>query len=108
MTPEKLFERRWALTLLDQALEQLGREFRQAGRIELFEHLKGALVGGAGQLSHAQIGAALGMTEAAVKKAAQRLRERYRAILRELIVATVEGPGEIDDEIQTLFAVLSG
>jgi RNA polymerase sigma-70 factor (ECF subfamily) len=107
MTPEKLFERRWALTLLDQALEQLGREFRQAGKSELFEHLKGALVGGAEQLSHAQIGAALGMTEAAVKKAAQRLRERYRAILRELIAATVEGPGEIDDEIQTLFAVLS-
>jgi RNA polymerase sigma-70 factor (ECF subfamily) len=108
LTPEKLFERRWALTLLEQALEQLGREFRQAGKGELFERLKGTLVGEADKLSHAQIGAALGMTEAAVKKAAQRLRERYRAILRELIAATVEGPGQIDDEIQTLFSVLGG
>jgi RNA polymerase sigma-70 factor (ECF subfamily) len=64
MTPEKLFERRWALTLLGQALEQLGREFRQAGKSDLFERLKGTLVGAAGQLSHAQVGAALGMTGA--------------------------------------------
>jgi RNA polymerase sigma factor (sigma-70 family) len=107
MTPEKLFERRWALTLLDQALEQLGQEFAQADKGELFERLKGTLVGGADHQSHAEIGAALGMTEAAVKKAAQRLRERYRAIVRELIAATVDGPGAIDNEIQTLFAVLS-
>jgi RNA polymerase sigma-70 factor (ECF subfamily) len=106
LTPEKLFERRWALTLLDQTLEQLGREFTQAGKGELFAHLRGTLVGEADPLSHAQIGAALGMTEAAVKKAAQRLRERYRAILRELIAATVDGPDAIDDEVQTLFTAL--
>jgi RNA polymerase sigma-70 factor (ECF subfamily) len=108
LTPEKLFERRWALTLLDQALEQLGQAFSQAGKGELFGHLKVTLVGAVGKPSHAEAAEALGMTEAAVKKAAQRLRERYRVILRELIAATVDGPGEVDDEIQTLFAVLSG
>jgi RNA polymerase sigma-70 factor (ECF subfamily) len=108
LTPEKLFERRWALTLLDQALEQLGREFAQTDRSELFERLKGTLVGGPDQPSHAEIGAALGMTEAAVKKAAQRLRERYRAILRGLIAATVADPGEIDGEIRMLFTALGG
>src|SRR5262249_21338914 len=74
LTPDKLFEGRWALTLLDQALEQLAREFMQGGKGELFEHLKGTLVGEPDPLSHAQVAAALGMTEAAVKKAAQRLR----------------------------------
>jgi DNA-directed RNA polymerase specialized sigma24 family protein len=92
LTPEKLFERRWAMTLLEQALEQLGQEFARSDRGEVFERLKGTLVGGADTASDAQIGAALGMTEAAVKKAAQRLRERYRAILRELIAATVGDP----------------
>jgi RNA polymerase sigma-70 factor (ECF subfamily) len=108
LTPEKLFERRWALTLLDQALGQLGREFGQAGKGELFEHLKVALVGGVGTPSHAEVAEALSMTEAAVKKAAQRLRERYRVLLRELIAATVDGPGEVDDEVRTLFTALSG
>jgi RNA polymerase sigma-70 factor (ECF subfamily) len=108
LTPEKLFERRWALTLLDQALAQLGREFAQSDKSELFERLKGTLVGGPDQPSHAEIGAALGMTEAAVKKAAQRLRERYRSILRELIAATVDNSREIDDEIRTLFTALGG
>jgi RNA polymerase sigma-70 factor (ECF subfamily) len=107
LTPERLFERRWALTLLDQALEQLGQEYARTGKGELFEHLKATLVGAAGRVSHAEIGEAVGMSEAAVKKAAQRLRERYRFILRELIATTVESPGEIDDEIQTLFGVLS-
>jgi RNA polymerase sigma-70 factor (ECF subfamily) len=107
LTPERLFERRWALTLLDQTLERLGQEYSRAGKGELFERLKATLVGAPGKVSHAAVAEAVGMTEVAVKKAAERLRKRYRAILRELIAATVEGPAEIDDEIQTLFAVLS-
>src|SRR5262249_3747402 len=107
LTPEKLFDRRWALTLLDQALEQLGQEYARAGKGQLFEHLKDTLVGAPGKVSHAAVAEAVGRTRGAVKKAAERLRKRYRAILRELIAATVEGPAEIDDEIQTLFAVLS-
>lgn len=107
LTPERLFERRWALTLLDESLDQLGREFHQGGKGALFERLKFLLTGVDGAASYAQLGAASGMTEAAVKKAAQRLRGRYREILRERIARTVEDPGQVDDEIRTLFGSLS-
>jgi RNA polymerase sigma factor (sigma-70 family) len=106
-TPEKLFERTWALTLLNQALEQLERNYDQAGQGELFKHLRGTLAGGPEQCSLGEIGKLMDMTESAVKKAAQRLRDRYGAVLRQLIAATVEGPGAVDDEVQTLFAALS-
>jgi RNA polymerase sigma-70 factor (ECF subfamily) len=107
LTPEKLFDRRWALTLLDCVLDQLGCEFHDAGKGPLFERLKPALVGSTDALSFARIGADLNMTESAVKKAAQRLRQRYRDILREQIAATVDRPDEVEDEIRSLFAVLS-
>jgi RNA polymerase sigma factor (sigma-70 family) len=107
LTPERLFERRWALTILDRSLEQLGGESRRAGKAGLYERLKSALTGAEGGPSYAGIGTALGMTEAAVKKAAQRLRQRYGEILRERIAATLADPGQVDDEIRTLFAVLS-
>jgi RNA polymerase sigma factor (sigma-70 family) len=107
LTPEKLFDRRWALTLLDSVLDQLGQEFQQSGKGPLFEHLRLTLVGAADAISFVQIGTELGMTEAAVKKAAQRLRRRYRDLLRDQIAATVNDPDEVDDEIRSLFAVLS-
>ena len=107
MTPERLFERRWALTLLDQVLDQLGREFHKDGKGPLYERLKLTLVGAGDSLSYAAIGAEFGMTEAAVKKAAQRLRQRYRELLRDQIAATVDGPEQVEDEIRALFAVLS-
>ena len=107
LTPERLFERRWALTILDQSLDQLGRESRQAGKAALHERLKSILTGAEGGPSYAEIGASLGMTEAAVKKAAQRFRQRYREILRERIAGTIADPGQVEDEIRTLFAILS-
>jgi RNA polymerase sigma-70 factor (ECF subfamily) len=107
LTPEKLFERRYALTLLEKALEELALEYGREGKTELFDRLKGTLVGGSEAVPHAETGRALGLTEAAVKKAAQRLRQRYREILRERIAATVDGPGGIDDEIRSLFAALA-
>jgi RNA polymerase sigma factor (sigma-70 family) len=107
LTPERLFERRWALNLLDQSLEQLGREFSGSGHERLYERLKPALLGAAEALPYAQIGRELGMTEGAVKKAAQRLRLRYRTILRERIAATVDTPQDVDDEVRALFAALS-
>jgi RNA polymerase sigma-70 factor (ECF subfamily) len=107
LTPEKLFDRRWALTLLDCVLDQLGREFRDAGKGTLFERLKSTLVGDTDAMPLARIGADLDMTESALKKAAQRLRQRYRDILREQIAATVGSPEEVADEIHSLFAVLS-
>jgi RNA polymerase sigma-70 factor (ECF subfamily) len=76
LTPERLFDRRWALTLLDCVLEQLGNEFHDSGKGPLFERLKPTLVGATDAHSFAQIGAQLDLTESAVKKAAQRLRQR--------------------------------
>jgi RNA polymerase sigma-70 factor (ECF subfamily) len=106
-TAEKLFERRWALTVLDQVLQQLQREYQAEGKAALFEHLKNVLVGGTEALSYARIGTALAMNEGAVRKAGQRLRERYRSLLRELIADTVAEPERIEDEICDLFAALA-
>ena len=107
LTPERLFERRWALTLLDQSLDQLGRESRLTGKAALYERLRSNLTGAEGSSSHAEIGANLGMTEGAVKKAAQRFRQRYREILRERIAGTIDDPRQVEEEIRTLFAILS-
>lgn len=106
-TAEKLFERRWALTLLDQVLRQLRQEYQAQEKSDLFEHLRTVLVGENSALSYAQIGTSLGMSEDAVKKAAQRLRQRYGLLLREQIAATVDEPAMIDEEIRDLFAALS-
>ncbi len=108
LTPDRLFERRWALALLDEALASLRAEYRAAGKEQLFERLKGHL-GGAGEAApHAAVAAELGLTEGAVKVAAHRLRQRYRSRLRALIAQTVPDPAEVDDEIRHLFAALGG
>jgi RNA polymerase sigma-70 factor (ECF subfamily) len=105
-TPERLFERRWALTLLDAALARLRREFIDAGKEQLFDWLKASLTGDADALPFARIATSLGMSEDAVKKAAQRLRQRYGEVLREQIAATLDGPESIEDEIRSLFTAL--
>lgn len=107
LNPERLFERRWALTLLDRALDQVGREFDRRGKGVLYDRLKVVLTGAEGAACYARLGAELGMTEDAVKKAAQRLRQRYREVLRELVAETVDEPGQVDDEIRALFAILA-
>src|SRR5262245_1422574 len=84
-SPDKLFERRWAMALLDQVLVRLGQEFADAGKRELFARLQGFLVEGAGDKTFAQVAQEMGMTEEAVKKAAQRMRRRYHQLFREEI-----------------------
>jgi RNA polymerase sigma-70 factor (ECF subfamily) len=103
--PERLFERRWALTLLDQVMQRLRRYYEAAGQSALFERLKGTLTGDA-EGSYAETAAALDMTEGAVKVAAHRMRQRYRDLLREEIARTVADPAEVDDEVRTLFRAL--
>lgn len=107
-TAEKLFDRSWALTLLEQVLEQLGGEYQAKGQGGLFERLRIMLTGGPDRDSYSQISHDLGMAEAALRKAAQRMRRRYREILREQIGATVANAGDVDDEIRQLFEVLAG
>ena len=106
VTPEKLFERRWALTLLDQVLTRLREEYERTGRGSLFEQLQGCLTGDSDALPYAELAARLNMTQGAVKVAVHRLRQRYRGVLRDEIAQTVADPAEIDDEIRQLFSAL--
>lgn len=105
--PDVLFERQWAITLLDQVMAQLQAEYTDTDRGELFTHLHPCLTKEDDALPYAEIAAKLGMTEAAIKMALQRLRGRYRELLRTEIAKTVESPDEIEDEIRHLFAVFS-
>jgi RNA polymerase sigma factor (sigma-70 family) len=106
LTAEKLFERRWAMTLLDLVLARLREEFAREDRECVFERLKDFLGGAAAEAPYSQAAADLGMTEAAVKMAVHRLRRQYRRLLRAQIAQTVASPEEIDDEIRHLFAAL--
>jgi RNA polymerase sigma factor (sigma-70 family) len=106
-TPERLFERRWALTLLARVLGRLREDYEAAGKGRLFEALKGQLTGD-GTAPYAALGEELGMTQAAVKTAVHRLRRRYGELLREEIGETVATQAEIDSEIQALFRALAG
>ncbi len=106
VTPERLYERRWALTLLDRALSRLSEEYETTGRRALFEQLQGCLTGDTKSLPYAELAVKLGMTEGAVKVAVHRLRQHYRGVLREEISQTVADPAEIDDEIRQLFSAL--
>ncbi len=107
MDAEKHFERRWATALLDRVLERLDQEFSNTKRKRVFDELRVFLLGEKGSPTYAQVGAALQMTEGAVKVAVHRLRERYRELFREEVAHTLEDPGEINDEIRHLFSVLS-
>jgi RNA polymerase sigma-70 factor (ECF subfamily) len=108
LTPERQFDRTWALTLLERVLDQLAAEHADSGRSAIFERLQVVLTPGSALSSYAALAAQLGMTEGAVQVAVHRLRRRYRAILRRQIAATLEDPtdAEVEDEIRALFAAL--
>lgn len=106
LTPERVFERRWALTLLDRAISKLKDEFDSSGKTELFESLKGSLGGESAADSYDEIAARLNMTEGAVKTAAHRLRRRCRELLRAEIAQTVARDEDIDDELRELFSAV--
>jgi RNA polymerase sigma-70 factor (ECF subfamily) len=106
MTPERLFDRRWALAVLDKVLDRLRREYVSAGKERLFEHLKDSLTLGARAVSHADLARKLGTTEGAAKVAVHRMRGRYRELLRNEIAQTVDDPGQFDEEIDYLLNCL--
>jgi RNA polymerase sigma-70 factor (ECF subfamily) len=106
--PERLYERRWALALLEVVLQRLEAEVAGIGQADRFAALKGALVGERSPLPYAEVGKRLGLTEAAVKMTVQRLRRRYRELVREEIAHTVSSEDEIDEEMRHLFRVLGG
>ena len=104
LQPDLLFDRQWAMTLLERTMALLQEEYLTSGRARLFELLRGCLARDESALPYAAIAGHLKLSEAAVKMAVQRLRARYREILRGEIADTVSSPEEIEDEIRHLFA----
>lgn len=105
-TPERGFERQWALTLLDIVVRRLQDEFATADKSRQFELLKETLTGGRAAIDYSIVAAELHLSEEAARQAAHRLRKRYRELLREEVAATVESPDEVEDEIGRLFEAL--
>jgi RNA polymerase sigma-70 factor (ECF subfamily) len=108
MDPEKLFERRWALTLLEQARERLEEEYRAAGKARLYEQLRRFEAGGEDAPAYADVAPALGLSEAGLRTAVHRMRQRYRELVREEVAQTVSSPAEVDEEIRYLIRVIGG
>ena len=108
VTPERSFERRWALTLLEEVLKRLQAEYEAEGKAALFAALNPCLVGERTSQPYVELAAKLGMNEGAVKSAVHRLRQHYRQLLRDEIAQTVADPAEVDEELRHLFAVLAG
>jgi RNA polymerase sigma factor (sigma-70 family) len=104
-TPEKVYERQWAQTLLDQVMASLREEYASGGRLDQFERLEPFLTA-TGGLPYTELARQWGNSEGAVKVAVHRIRKKYRMLLRQKIAETVASPAEIDDEIRFLLAAL--
>jgi RNA polymerase sigma-70 factor (ECF subfamily) len=106
MTPERIFERRWAMALIEQVMDQLRDEYERRSRSAEFESLRTHLSGDRERLPYARLAEQLGITEGAVRVAAHRMRRRYRELLRAEIARTVASPDEVDDELRHLMQCL--
>jgi RNA polymerase sigma-70 factor (ECF subfamily) len=108
LAPDQIYERRWALSVLDQVVARLRDEYRAAGPTSagLFDELQKSLTDEPDRVSPADTAEEFGMTASSVRQASCRLRQRYRLVLREVIAHTVMLPGDIDDELRHLIAVL--
>ena len=104
---EKIFDVRWAATVVEHALSRLGEECEQRGRRRIFDVLSGCLAAEREDVSYAKFAKTLGIPETAVKRLVHQLRKRYRALLREEVAETVEKPNEVDDELRYLCAALA-
>jgi len=105
--PERLFDMRWAATVVEHALQRLREECEGKGRLRLFEALSGHLASERGDVSYANLASSLGIAETMVKKQLHNLRQRYRWLLRDEVAHTVNNPADVDDEIRHLCAVLA-
>jgi RNA polymerase sigma-70 factor (ECF subfamily) len=106
VTPETIYERRWALTLLDRVMARLRDDFERAGKRDEFDHLKVFLTGEAAAPSYREVAAELGTTEGAVKVAVHRLRRKFRDLVLAEIAQTVTAPEEAEDELRHLFEAI--
>ncbi len=109
LSPERLYGRIWALTLMERATNRLASEFADTGKAGLFDHLKIFLAGDGSGVGYAEVAPAMGMSEGAVRVAVHRFRNRFRCLLREEIAQTLENPQDpdaIEDELRELIAAL--
>ena len=106
-TPESLFERGWALTLLEGVLARLEAEYRRAGKRAAMEAMRPALTTDRDAIDYAEMSGRLGMTETAARVAVHRLRQRYRQLIRAEVASTVASPEEVDAEMSHLFQALT-
>jgi DNA-directed RNA polymerase specialized sigma24 family protein len=107
LSPDKLFDRAWAVTLLEKVIVRLREENVSEGKIKLFEQLKPFLMAGTGAIPYGDAAVALGLSEGAVRVAVHRLRRRYRELLREEIAQTLSEPAQAEEEIQALFCAFA-
>jgi RNA polymerase sigma-70 factor (ECF subfamily) len=105
-TPDRAYERQWALSLIGQAHRRLSEEFEAAGKARQYHLLAGHLAGEGDERAYRALAAELDSTEAAIKMAVSRMRRRFGRILREVIAATVEDPREVDTEVRYLLSML--
>ena len=108
LTPDEVFDQRWALTLFQQALVRLREELAAAGRKEQFERLKDFLSAEVGEGAYAELATRLGLSRNGVAVAVHRLRQRYGQIVRDEIAQTVASPAEVEDELRNLIKLMSG
>jgi RNA polymerase sigma-70 factor (ECF subfamily) len=106
-TPDKAFEKQWAVTLLNQVLNQLEAEYRRAGKVELFTALQKTLAGRRESQPYAELAVRLHLSEGAIKVAVHRLRRRYRHLIRAEIAHTLDPSADIDEEMRCLFRALA-
>lgn len=102
-SPDKAFDREWALALLAKVIERLQKECEADGKIKVFEQLKMFLTAGKADSAQAEVAKVLGMEEGAVRVAIHRLRKRYRALLRDEIAQTLTDKSQVDEELRALF-----
>jgi RNA polymerase sigma-70 factor (ECF subfamily) len=107
LSPDKLYDRAWAVTLLERVITRLHDESSTDGKSKLFDQLKPFLMVGKSAIPYAQAAAALDVTEGAVRVAVHRLRRRYRELLREEISQTLSDPAQIEEEMRALFSAFT-
>jgi len=107
LSPDKLYDRAWAVTLLERVIVRLRQEAAAAENVGQFEKLKPFLTAGKGAIPYAEVAATSGMPEGTVRVAVHRLRRRYRELLRDEIAHTLSDPGQVEEEMRALFAAFS-
>ena len=106
LTPDAIFERRWAFAILERTMAELRREYATGDKLQLFEELQGFLPNGEGTASRIDLAARRGVSVGAIDVAVHRLKKRFGALLRERVAETVSSEAEVDDEIRHLISVV--